>query len=98
MNSGRLEMSSALDRQLDEALNQTPLKGRAHVLPILFNFLKPLHVMAEIGGLLVILRCFPIRGDKRDERYAEWSLDLLGARGRQVILQWTSAGGGITRA
>src|SRR5277367_1198857 len=29
--------------------NPDPLVGKARVLPIIFNFLMPLHVMAEIG-------------------------------------------------
>ena len=74
-------MSSALDRELNEAIvnadisnsyeeflaifgryypenvevasDTTPasLTGKAHVLPILIDFLMPLHVMAEIGGV-----------------------------------------------
>ncbi len=32
------------------------LAGKSRVLPVLFNFLVPLHVMAEIGGLAVTLR------------------------------------------
>ena len=31
--------------------HSTGLAGKSHVLPVLFNFLLPLHVMAEIGGL-----------------------------------------------
>jgi len=65
------------------ASDTTPasLTGKAHVLPILFNFLMPLHVMAEIGGLSVTLRYSPISADQREEQYIEWSLDLEGALG-----------------
>jgi hypothetical protein len=34
----------------------TGLAGKSRVVPVLFNFLVPLHVMAEIGGLEVTLR------------------------------------------
>ena len=64
--------------------HSTGLVGKARLLPVLFNFFAPLHVMAEIGGLAVTLRYSPIRGDKRGERHTEWSLDLLGILGRWV--------------
>jgi len=121
MNSERFDMSSALDRELNEAIvnadisnfyeeflaifdryyaenvevasDTTPasLTGKAHVLPILFNFLMPLHVMAEIGGLSVTLRYSPIRADQREEQYTEWSLDLQGVLGRSATVHWPSA-------
>jgi hypothetical protein len=66
------------------------LAGKSRVLPFLFNFLVPLHVMAEIGGLAVTLRYSTLHSDKRGEQHAEWSLDLLGILGRRVTLQWSS--------
>jgi hypothetical protein len=70
--------------------HSTGLAGKSRVLPVLFNFLVPLHVMAEIGGLSVTLRYSTIRSDKRGEQHAEWSLDLLGILGRRVTLYWSS--------
>ncbi len=66
------------------------LAGKSRVLPVLFNFLVPLHVMAEIGGLAVTLRYSTLHSDKRGEQHAEWSLELLGILGRRVTLQWSS--------
>jgi hypothetical protein len=66
------------------------LAGKSRVFPVLFNFLLPLHVMAEIGGLAVTLRYSTLHSDKRGEQHAEWSLDLLGILGRHVTLQWSS--------
>src|SRR5882757_9216719 len=66
------------------------LAGKSRVLSVLFNFLVPLHVMAEIGGLAVTLRYSTIHSDKRGEQHAEWSLDLLGVLGRRVTLHWSS--------
>ena len=59
MNSEQADnKSSAFDRELNEALVNANiangyeefLAGKSRVLPVLFNFLVPLHVMAEIGG------------------------------------------------
>lgn len=71
--------------------NPDPVVGKARVLPIIFNFLVPLHVLAEIGGLYVRLRYIPLLSDKREEQHAEWSLDLVGATGRSVMVSWSSA-------
>ena len=71
--------------------HSTWLAGKSRVLPVLFNFLVPLHVMAEIGGLSVTLRYSEIRSDNRGEQHAEWSLDLVGILGRRVTLHWSSA-------
>ena len=68
----------------------TGLAGKSRVRPVLFNFLVPLHVMAEIGGLAVTLRYSTLHSDKRGEQHAEWSLDLLGILGRRVTLHWSS--------
>jgi hypothetical protein len=71
--------------------NPDPLVGKARVLPIIFNFLMPLHFMAEISGLSVRLRYTPLFSDKREEQHAAWSLDLVGATGRSVMVSWSSA-------
>ena len=71
--------------------NPAPLVGKARVLPIILRFLLPLHVMAEIGGLAVRLRYTPLFSDRREEQHADWSLDLVGATGRGVMVSWSSA-------
>jgi hypothetical protein len=68
-----------------------PLVGKARVLPIIFNFLMPLHVIAEVCGLSVRLRYTPLFSDRREEQHAEWSLDLVGGAGRGVTVSWSSA-------
>src|SRR3984893_10351215 len=40
-----------------------PIRGKERIRALLFNFLAPLHVMAEIGGLSVHVRESPIYGD-----------------------------------
>ena len=70
--------------------NPDPLISKARVLPIIFNFLIPLHVF-EMGGLSVRLRYTPLFSDKREEQHADWSLDLVGATGRSVLVSWSSA-------
>jgi hypothetical protein len=62
--------------------------GRERIRALLFKFLVPLHVMAEIGGLLVQIRESPILGDTADETHSAWSVDLIGASGRTCQISW----------
>jgi hypothetical protein len=64
--------------------------GKASVRTLLFNFLFPLHVMAEIGGLSVKIRESPIHGDAADETHSAWSMDLIGVSGRTCNLAWST--------
>jgi hypothetical protein len=63
--------------------------GKEKVRTLLFNFLVPLHVMAEIGGLLISIRQTAIPGDvAADETHSEWTLELVGVSGRSCTLSW----------
>jgi hypothetical protein len=64
------------------------VKGREQVRTLLFKFLVPLHVMAEIGGLSIRVRESPIHGDTADETHSAWSVDLIGVSGRTCKLAW----------
>lgn len=66
------------------------VRGKERVRTLLFNFLFPLHVMAEIGGLSVQIRESPIHGDAADETHSAWSMDLIGASGRTCSLAWST--------
>ena len=62
--------------------------GRERIRALLFKFLVPLHVMAEIGGLSVQIRESPILGDTEDETHSAWSVDLIGVSGRTCHISW----------
>ena len=55
---------------------------------LIANFLVPLHVMAEIGGLLVAVRQTAIPGDAADETYSAWTLEMVGISGRSCTVSW----------
>ncbi len=65
-----------------------PIRGKAQVRSLLFNFLVPLHAMAEVGGLSVSIRETPIPGDVANETHSEWTLDLAGLSGATCTLSW----------
>jgi hypothetical protein len=62
--------------------------GRERIRALLFKFLVPIHVMAEVGGLLVRSRETPILGDTADETHSAWSVDLIGVSGRTCQISW----------
>ena len=66
-----------------------PLIGRDRLKSLLFGFLVPLHVIAEIGGLSVSVSERPIAGDSLDEQHSQWSLELVGVTGRAVRTSWS---------
>jgi len=65
-----------------------PVRGKASVFAALLNFLIPLHVMAEVGGLSVSIRETAIPGDAAGETHSVWTLELAGASGKTCTLSW----------
>jgi hypothetical protein len=65
-----------------------PIRGKARVRSLLANFLAPLHVMAEIGGLLISIRQTAIPADAAEETHSAWTLELVGVSGRTCTLSW----------
>jgi hypothetical protein len=51
---------------------EEPIRGKATVRSFIAAFLVPLHVMAEIGGLLISIRQIAIPGDAADETHSAW--------------------------
>jgi hypothetical protein len=76
------------DIELSDETREEPIRGKASVRSLLLNFLVPLHVMAEVGGLSVSIRESPIPGDAAGETHSSWRLDLVGASGKTCTLEW----------
>jgi hypothetical protein len=76
------------DIEVSSESGEEPIRGREKVRSLLFNFLFPLHSMAEIGGLLVSIRQSAIPGDAAGETHSAWTLDLIGSSGRSCTLSW----------
>ena len=66
------------------------VQGKAAVRSVLANFLVPLHVFAEIGGLEVSIQWSPIKGDRPYETHSSWVLDLQGVTGANCKVTWCS--------
>jgi hypothetical protein len=78
------------DIEVSNETGEDPIRGKARVRSLISNFLVPLHVMAEIGGLSISIRQIAIPGDAADETHSAWTLDLLGLSGRTCTLSWRS--------
>ncbi|MGB6990653.1 MAG: hypothetical protein WBD89_15550 [Candidatus Sulfotelmatobacter sp.] len=74
--------------EISDGTESGPVSGRERIRALLFKFLVPLHVMAEIGGLSVQIRESPILGDTADETHSAWSVELVGVSGRTCQISW----------
>jgi hypothetical protein len=78
------------DVEVSSETHGEPIRGKARVLSLLFDFLFPLHAMAEVGGLLISIRHTPIPPVAVDQTHSAWTLDLAGVSGRTCTLSWCS--------
>jgi len=78
------------DIEVSSENGEEPIRGKARVRSLIATFLVPLHVMAEIGGLLISIRQTPIPGDAADETHSAWTLELVGVSGRSCTVSWRS--------
>ena len=76
------------DIEVSSEAGEEPIRGKAKVRSLLANFLAPLHVMAEVGGLLISIRQTTIPGDVAGETHSAWTLDLVGVSGRTCTVTW----------
>jgi len=76
------------DIEVSSEAGEEPIRGKAKVRSLLANFLIPLHVIAEVGGLLISIRQTAIPGDAADETHSVWTLELVGVSGRTCTLSW----------
>ena len=78
------------DIEVSSDTGEQAIWGKAEVRSVLLNFLVPLHMMAEVGGLLVSIRVAAIASDAADEMSSAWTLDLVAASGKTVTLSWST--------
>ena len=76
------------DVEVSSETAKEPVRGKGRVRSILANFLVPLHVMAELNGLLISIRQTAIPGDVAGETQSAWTLELVGVTGRTCTVSW----------
>ena len=78
----------AEDIEVSSATSTGQIRGKARVSSLLYDFLVPLHMMTEIGGVSISIRQIAMPGDAAGETHSAWTLDLVGASGRSCTLSW----------
>jgi hypothetical protein len=76
------------DVEVSSETEKEPTRGKAKVRSQLYNFLVPLHIVAELGGLSISIRETAIHGDAPNETHSAWTLDLVGVSGAFCSLRW----------
>ncbi len=76
------------DVQVSSETQHEPIRGKARVGSLLLNFLVPLHVMAEVGGLAISIKETTISGDAANEMHSAWTLNIVGVSGKTCTLNW----------
>src|SRR5215471_19160579 len=74
--------------QVSSETQPEPIRGKARVGSLLLNFLVPLHVMAEVGGLAISIKETTISGDVANEIHSAWTLNIVGMSGKTCTLNW----------
>jgi hypothetical protein len=74
--------------EVTDGTESSAVFGKERMRSLLYKFLVPIHVMAEIGGLSVQIRETPIHGDTAGETHSAWSVDLIGVSGRICQISW----------
>ena len=85
---GIFDVFYADDIEVSSDTQEGVIRGKARVRGLLCEFLIPLHMMAEIGGLQVSIRQSAMPGGTAGETQSEWTLDLVGVTGRTCTLSW----------
>jgi hypothetical protein len=64
------------------------MRGKERVRTVLLNFLVPLHVMAEVAGLSIVVHLTQVPRDSANQTHSEWRIDFTGVGGRRCTLKW----------
>ena len=67
---------------------EQPISGKATARSLLAGFLVPLHLMAEIGGLLVSVRQSSFPSNRANQTNSAWTVELVGVSGNTCAIGW----------
>jgi hypothetical protein len=76
------------DIEVSGETQKEPIRGKTRVGSLLLNFLIPLHVVAEVGGLSISIRENTIPGDVAGITNSSWTLDLVAVSGKTCTISW----------
>ena len=76
------------DIEVTSETAEEPIRGKTTLRSLLLNFLVPLHIMAEVGGVSISIQERAIAGDAVGETHSAWVLKLVGASGKTCTVTW----------
>ena len=76
------------DVEVSSEESRGTIRGKDRVRSLLLNFLAPLHVMAEVAGITVLVQQTAVPRDTANETHSAWRLDIAGVRGKRCTLKW----------
>src|SRR5437879_13463727 len=76
------------DIEVSSDVTGEPVRGKSRVRSLLFNFLAPLHVMAEVAGLSVSIRETALPADATIATASAWPPELVRVSSRACTPTW----------
>jgi len=55
---------------------------------MLMNFLLPIHLISEMGGVEVTIEAQRITSDTPDQQHSSWSVEFLSMNGTRHVMSW----------
>lgn len=89
-----LNVFYADDVEVSTEGQRQPVRGKGEISSLLQRVLVPLHILAEIGSLAIVVCHTPIPSDAVQETGSSWRLDLVGTSGKTALLPGTRLGSG----
>lgn len=76
--------------EVDLVLDQGPRRtiARDSLEGMLMDFLLPIHLIAEMGGVQVSVNACQIPSDSSDEQRSSWFVELLAKNGTRHTISW----------
>jgi len=76
------------DVEVSSQESRGTIRGKDRVRSLLLNFLAPLHVMAEMAGISILVQQTDVPRDTANETHSAWRLDIAGVSGKRCTLKW----------
>ena len=76
--------------EVDLSFSEGPRRtvGKDTLQGMLMDFLFPIHLIAEVGGVEVTVEAQHIRSDTPDQQHTSWSVELLAKNGTRHVMSW----------
>lgn len=76
------------DIEVSSEVDASTICGKTNVRSFLYNFLLPVHVIVEVGGLSIAICNIAIPGGAAGEMHSSWTLEFVGTSGATCMLRW----------